>query len=72
MNNDDKMLLKFLKKSRVKAVLVFTKSDLAKQSELANARAEAERSGLSETFFSYDGKKIDPLRAMIAHLYEAE
>jgi len=72
MNDDDKMLLKFLKKSRVKAVLVFTKSDLAKQSELANARAEAERSGLSETFFSYDGKKIDPLRAMIAHLYEAE
>jgi GTP-binding protein EngB required for normal cell division len=70
MNDDDKMLLKFLKKSHVKTVLVFTKSDLAKQSELANARNEAERSDLNEVYFSYDGKKIDPLRAMIARLYE--
>ncbi|MFA6619844.1 MAG: ribosome biogenesis GTP-binding protein YihA/YsxC [Bacilli bacterium] len=72
MNDDDKMLLKFLKKSKVPMVLVFTKSDLAKQSELANARAEAEHSGLTNVYFSYDGKKIDSLRAMIAHLYGGE
>jgi ethanolamine utilization protein EutP (predicted NTPase) len=70
MNDDDKMLLKFLKKSKVKTILVFTKSDLAKQQDLAQARKIAETSGIHDVFFSYDGKKIDPLRGLVAHLYE--
>ncbi len=69
MNDDDTMLLKFLKKSRVPTILVFTKSDLAKQQDLARAREEAKQSGLENVYFSFDGKKIDPLRSLVAHFY---
>ena len=67
-NQDDKDLIAFLKEENVPVVLVYTKCDQAKQSDLAARRKEAAGYGFGETFFSSLKGKIDPLRGMIARL----
>lgn len=68
LSDDDRLILSFLKKSRLPLILVFTKCDLAKQAELAQARKIAEGSRVTTVFFAGNGLKIDPLRAAIAAL----
>jgi GTP-binding protein len=70
LNDDDTMLLRFLKKDRIPFVVVFTKCDQAKQSELALARKRAGELGVEEVYFSAQGKGLDPLRGAVARFVE--
>lgn len=69
-NDDDQMLLKFLRKRHLPFVIVFTKTDQAKQSEIAAAKKMAEEFGGTEVIFSAPGKGLDPLRSAICHFLE--
>jgi GTP-binding protein len=66
LNEDDRMLLHFLKKSGLPFSIVFTKVDQAKQSEIAARKKEAAEFGVAMVYFVSPKVKIDPLRALIA------
>ncbi|MCH3908797.1 MAG: ribosome biogenesis GTP-binding protein YihA/YsxC [Bacilli bacterium] len=68
LNEDDEMLLRFLKEDKVPFLIVFTKSDVANQSELAKAKRLAESLSSDGIYFSSKGKKLDPVRSAIAKL----
>jgi GTP-binding protein len=70
LNDDDTLLLRFLKKSQLPFQVIFTKVDQAKQSEIAARKKEAEGFGVSEVYFVSPKVKIDPLRALIAKVVE--
>lgn len=70
LDKDDMMLLKFLKGGEIPFLIVFTKTDQAKQSEIAARKKEAASFGVKEVFFVSPKVKIDPLRARIAQFVE--
>lgn len=66
LSDDDKLMAKFLSKNHLPRILVYTKSDLAKQSELAARRVEAAKLGFEKVFFSKNGAGIDSLRSEVS------
>lgn len=66
LSDDDKMLLRFLSKRRIPLIVVFTKCDQAKQSELAQGRKRAETLHASQVYFSSKEAKMDDLRSAVA------
>lgn len=67
-NNDDIDTLNFLTEKDVPTILVFTKIDQCKQSDVARCRKIAEQTGIDKVYFSKNGIKIEELRSYIANL----
>jgi GTP-binding protein len=66
LGEDERSLLKLLKEEKVPCILVYTKCDLLKQSELAKARKEAAGLNPFGVYFSKRGEDPKELRALIA------
>jgi GTP-binding protein len=70
LTEDDRSMLSFLRKKGLPFILVYTKCDRAKQSELALAHKEAESLHIENAYYSSEGHSADELRGRIAKMLE--
>jgi GTP-binding protein len=68
LSDDDNLMVSFLKKNHVPYILIFTKSDIAKQSELARCRKESVSYTPVASYFSPRFSDVPTLRKSILSL----
>jgi GTP-binding protein len=67
-SEDEKGLLKYIKELGIPFIIVYTKCDNAKQSELAAAKLESQKRNFQNVYFSGKNSDIKLLRSLIANL----
>lgn len=68
LSDDDSLMVDYLRKNSVPYVLIYTKSDIAKQSEIAKCRSASVKYAPKEVFFSPRFSDVSSLRKSIIAL----
>lgn len=71
-NQDDNLMISFLKEENIPFIIVFTKADQANQSEKYKAKTLGATLGAKEVFFSSPKERPDEIRKAIAAYLESK